>query len=111
MARHVAIRYRDFWDVPRMFIVRHEEHWFLFDCPFDEGKEDFSDTYRVYLLPQIDEEWLAGFWASLSEKAIRRLKDVPVSQVKWDPTKRKGIDPSILDGVSPAKCEATNRKG
>ena len=31
MNRHVPISYRDFWDVPRVFLARHEGRVYLFD--------------------------------------------------------------------------------
>ena len=37
------IEYRDFWDVPRLFVVGHKDKIYLFDSQFDE---------------EIDEAWV-----------------------------------------------------
>src|SRR5437870_2205879 len=100
MPSSVPVRYRDFWDVPRIFIVEHEGHNYLFSCPVDEATEDFGDQYHVYLLPKLEQSPLRGSWADLPAKAIQRLADVPISRVRWDPTRRKEIDIALLDELS-----------
>jgi len=44
-------QYRDFWDIPRIFLVEYGNSLFLFDCEFDEQKEDYGNVFHVYLMP------------------------------------------------------------
>jgi hypothetical protein len=97
MSDRASIRYREFWDVPRVFLVTHRGRLFLFDCPFDEATEDFPDVYRVYALPQLEEAELAGSWDKLSARALSFLGEVPIKQVGFDPSKRQTIDTALLD--------------
>lgn len=90
------IRYRDLWDVPRIFLMQHEGHTFLFDCEFDESTEDFRDTFQIYRMPELDESELAGSWELLTERALQSLGTVPVTAVCFDPTRRKAIDVAVL---------------
>ncbi len=94
------IRYREFWDVPRIFLVPYQGKWFLFDCPFDETSEDYPDSYRVYVIPEPSEEELAGSWDKLPEKAMRCWGDVPIGTVRFDLSKRGEIDTSVLDELT-----------
>jgi hypothetical protein len=93
------IRYREFWDVSRIFLVPYQGKWFLFDCPFDEVTEDFPDSYRVYMIPEPSEEELVGSWDKLHEKAIRCFGAVPIARVRFDPSRRREIDTGVLDGL------------
>src|SRR2546421_11537120 len=97
MSTWADIRYLGFWDVPRIFLVRHGGQLFLFDCPFDEGLDDYPETYAVYLMPELTEAELAGSWHRLAEKAVQRLGEIPVSAVQFDPTRRRQIDTAILN--------------
>ena len=66
------IRYRDFYDVPRIFLANYRGRLYLFDCPFDEETEDFPDFYHVYTMPPIpDEDELT---AMTPEDAAEHLK-------------------------------------
>src|SRR5258708_37801800 len=99
MVHFKQIQYRDFYDVPRMFIVRHRDHVFLFDCPFDEGLDEYPDHYSVYLLSPISSEELDGSWTNLSQRAICNLGQIPVNSVVFDPTRRRSIDGGGLDAL------------
>src|SRR5207302_1388121 len=93
-------KYREFWDVPRMFLVASQGKHFLFDCPFDETTEDFPDAYRVYLMPPSTEEELAGSWDQLSERALQYLGKVLIGKVRFDPSRRREIDTAILEELT-----------
>jgi hypothetical protein len=97
MNQSAPIRYREFWDVPRIFLLPYQGNWFLFDCPFDESTEDFPDSYRVYLIPEPSDEELAGSWDKLHVKAVRFCGEVPIAKVHFDPSKRREIDTKTLD--------------
>jgi hypothetical protein len=92
-----AIRYRDFYDVPRIFITAHNGKHYLFDCPFDNELDDYSDRYRVYQLPALKEHELDGSWERLSDRAVALVGSVPVDDVEFDQSKRKLINTAVLD--------------
>jgi hypothetical protein len=68
-----AICYRDFYDVPRLFLTAYHGEQYLFDCPFDEELNDYPDRYRVYQMPALAEAELQGSWEHLPERASRFL--------------------------------------
>ncbi|HJZ70050.1 MAG TPA: hypothetical protein VKF81_18130 [Blastocatellia bacterium] len=91
------IRYRDFYDIPRIFITTHNGKVYLFDCPFDDELDDYSDRYRIYQLPGIAEDELEGSWERLPERAVSMVGEIPVSEVEFDKTRRNSIDTRILE--------------
>lgn len=97
MTHWAPIQYREFWDVPRIFLVPYQGKCFLFDCAFDEATEDFPDSYRAYIIPEPSQEELVGSWDKLHEKAMHYCGDVPIRRVCFDPSKRREIDASILE--------------
>jgi hypothetical protein len=101
MSSWADIDYRGFWDVPRIFFVRLDGQLYVFDCAFDDDTEDYPETYQVYLMPQIPAEDLPQDWTTLPSRAIRRLGEVPVASVKFDPTKRRQIDTAIFASLTP----------
>jgi hypothetical protein len=104
MDNGAPIKYRGFWDVPRIFLVPYQDKLFLFDCAFDEITEDYPDYYRVYVLPNLADEEPAGSWAKLHLKAIQYVGEVPLASVRFDPSKRREIDSTILDQLTKAIC-------
>ena len=100
MGKMVPIQYREFWDVPRIFLASYRSKLFLFDCPFDEGTEDFPDYYQVYLLPDLEQHALSNSWDKLSSKAIHYFGKVHIKTIRFDQTKRREIDSSILDELA-----------
>lgn len=93
------IQYRDFWDVPRIFLVRHRDRLFLFDCPFDEKTEDFPNVYHIYAMPELTEAVWNASWESLAAKAVELLAVVPITQVVFDPSKRQSVQTDLLDDL------------
>jgi hypothetical protein len=104
------IEYRDFWDVPRMFLVRHDGHLYLFDCEFDEETEDFRNFYKVYIMPELSEEERSDAWIKLPNKATHFCGSVPTGSVLFDETKRNYIDTAILDSLAPELARLTDWK-
>lgn len=99
MAWTDILEFRDYWDVPRIFLVRHRDQLMLFDCPFDEEIEDFLKEYRVYLMPELKAADLSGSWEFLASKAVRALGTIPVREVVFDPTNRKSVRSDLLDQI------------
>lgn len=100
MTPWLPITYRGYWDVPRIFLTRHNGLLFLFDCAFSVDLDDYPDDYTAFLLPpDIHEENLPSDWTTLAGMATRRLGSVPVKDVRFDPTRRKQVDASVLDAL------------
>ncbi|MBY0513589.1 MAG: hypothetical protein K2P78_06720 [Gemmataceae bacterium] len=97
MSDWVPIRYLGFWDVPRNFLVRYAGELLLFDCPFSEALDDYPDTYAVYVLPEMSRDEIDQDWAGLPDKALRKVGDVPIAAVTFDPTMRTAIRAEVLD--------------
>lgn len=101
MNRWADIRYRDFWDEPKVFLVRYDGTLYMFDCPFNEAVEDFGSTYTVYRMPELSDEQVAGAWTHFAALALECLGEIPIADVQFDPTKRRQVDTSILNALTP----------
>jgi len=97
--KYIPIKYREFYDIPRLFIVRYCENTFLFVCEFDEYIDDYSNQYNIYKLKQIDNEIMNGDWNTLYNKHIKILGNAYVNEICFDETKRKGIEESCLINI------------
>src|SRR5688572_17170876 len=84
MKRWTSIKYRDFYDIPRMFLAETPEHLFLFDCPFNEGQDEYEIVFKIFLMPTIPPQELAGSWNDLPSRATRLLGEVPTSEIEFD---------------------------
>jgi hypothetical protein len=94
--QYEPIQYRDFYDVPRVFIVRFNGKTYLFDCPFDESEDEYSTHYSVYVMPPLDTADLANDWRRLPTMAVQLMGKVLVSDVKFDESKRSGISTDFI---------------
>jgi len=99
MPRWFRISYREFSDVPRAVVVSDGQNTYLFDCPFDEMRDDYAPDYEVYVMPSLSRAELSGSWVSFPQRAVRLLGRVPVSSVRFDETRRREIDLDILGHV------------
>lgn len=106
MNDHLPINYRGYWDVPRIFFVDYLGLTYLFDCTFDEDLDDYPDDFEVFLMPPLSEEEMAGSWADHWKKAIRKVGSVPVSAVRFDPTRRKTIGAEVFETLAPPSPQA-----
>jgi hypothetical protein len=79
-----------------MFIAVSDGQQYLFDGSFDDAIDDYPGEYSVYLLPRLSADELAGSWANLVKRAVRRLGVVPTGEICFDPTKRHHIDGDVL---------------
>lgn len=107
MTSWLPIRYRGYWDIPRIFLVRQAGQLFLFDCPFDHDLDDYPDHFTVYRLPDIADEDTPDDWTTLPGRAVRTLGRVPTAAVRFDPTRRAAIDAATFDALRPVLA-ATN---
>jgi hypothetical protein len=93
----VPIKYRDFYDIPRLFLVETNALCVLFDGRFDPAIDDYSPVYEVHLLPMPTASELAGDWNDLIARSHRCVGTVRTSEVEFDSTRRQFINASILD--------------
>ena len=101
----LPIIYREFYDIPRMFIVSFRDRNWLFDGRFDDAADEYPDEYRVYSLPALSDEVLEGDWSSLPARASAFAGTIPTANVQFDPTRRRTISSRALEellGAAPA---------
>ena len=97
----VPIRYREFHDIPRIFLAEHRGHIYLFDCSFDENADEYPDRYRVFRLPHgVTPPAEGASWIGLAEGGAF-IAEVPISAVEFDPTRRAAVDAAVFDRLSP----------
>jgi hypothetical protein len=97
MAYSVPFNYRDFYDVPRMMLLRYRQRVILLDCPFDEAIDDYRSIYAVYMMADDADLNPTGSWRPLPTMAQKYLGAVPVQSVQFDPSRRKFITADFLD--------------
>jgi hypothetical protein len=88
----LPITYKGFHDIPRTFLCRKDGKLLLFDCLFDEARDDYPEHYQVYLLPEIPADELEGSWEGLPGKALRAYGTMPVRLARFDKSLRKEVD-------------------
>lgn len=94
----VAFTSRDFYDLPKLFLIRVENQWALFDGQFSEGHDEYARTYQVYLMgPTFVPP--GGSWEGLADQARSRLGSVPVTRVELDPSRRRWFNRESLVAV------------
>lgn len=91
MSTWIPFQYRDFYDVPRMIVLRYQGRTILLDCVFDSAVDEYRDTYEVFELGGLPLEALQGSWQGLRARAIKRLGAVQVSAVRFDASTRKQL--------------------
>lgn len=97
--RWLPIRFRDFYDFPRAFVVQRDAQYFFFRSPSASRIDNRPPHYRVYLLNSEGIERLEDdSWKDL-EFGARLLGEVPVHAVRFDPTQREFIDGALLDSI------------
>jgi hypothetical protein len=74
IAEMIPFRYVEFYDVPRVVVVRHSGKLPLLVSGFDEKLDAYPDSYSVYLLPEAVEDSLArGSWEFLKDTNLHCL--------------------------------------
>jgi hypothetical protein len=99
MEQKVPFIYREFYDVPRMIILRRRHAQILLESTFDRATEEYASVYNVFQLPDISEDQLQGSWEHLSSKATKLLGQIPVVNVEFDATKRKQLNADFIDDL------------
>ena len=96
MAKWHPIVYRDFYDVPRAFVVNDEKRTLFFVSSFDEALDDYREDYDVYEMLNLSETELKGSWENLEQRAKRKLGSIRVAGVHFDSTLRREVDLDVL---------------
>jgi hypothetical protein len=99
-AEMVPFRYVDFYDVPRCIVVRCQGRLFLLQSAFNCELDEYPDSYSVYALPELVEDSLKGSsWEFLESIPMNCIGQIRIDRVRFDPSKRKALDPSCLDDL------------
>lgn len=93
----VPIQYREFYDVPRAFIVKRGGVLFFFDSGFGDNSDEYAPQFRVYRLgTHVPEDLGTSSWHGLKSSGTF-VGEVAVSSVRFDPTLRETVDDSVFD--------------
>jgi hypothetical protein len=111
MPQWADIEYRDFWDVPRMFVARHDGRPYLFRDPFDSMTENYSHQYEVLELPPLGADELKGSWDGLAGRALTKLGTVRIDEVEFDSSRRRSMDTAIIDKLLEATTSPSKQAG
>lgn len=92
----LPVRYRDFYDLPRLVAVEYRGRAYLFDSPFDDEVDDYADCYTVYRLPEnlvgrLDDSSWEGLLSDAEE-----VGRVSLADVEFDVTKRERMNDSVF---------------
>lgn len=91
----LPIRYRDFHDIPRAFVVEHHGQILFFDCPFDDAGDNYPDFYTVLRLDRVTLANLEESWENLASLGSK-IGKIPTGQVRFDSTRRAAVDAASL---------------
>lgn len=94
----VPIQYREFYDIPRLFVIAMEGRTYLLDCQFDEALDEYGDRFEVFELTSSPAPDLQKSWAMLSASGVH-LGAVLVADVEFDATRRQAVRPGFLSRV------------
>ncbi|MBB4637844.1 hypothetical protein [Longimicrobium terrae] len=93
----LPIRYRDFYDVPRLIVVTLATRNYLLDCPFDDNLDDYPDKYQIYVLESLEGLQDAD-WRNFADQG-RWIGDVEVDAIEFDSSRRAAIRHESLQFV------------
>src|SRR5690349_4318812 len=82
MSDWTVIDYTRYSDVPREFVVRHGEHAYYFESPFDEMLDDYTPFFYVYRIRASDVETPLTGWSEFRRTGAR-LPDIPVANLRF----------------------------
>src|SRR6267143_4014107 len=92
-----SFRYVEFYDYPRCIVLNYRDKLVLLQSAFDDERDVYPGEYTVYLLPTTAAADLkTGSWKFLEKLQLDPLGPIPIARVKFDSTRRKRLDASIL---------------
>lgn len=93
----LPIRYRDFYDIPRAFVVERAGDLLFFDCPFSQALDDYGEEYTVYRVQdELRDRIDLISWTDLGNQS-ECIGVVPTKAVKFDATKRRAIIADVFE--------------
>jgi hypothetical protein len=91
-----SIRYADFWDVPRVFALEHDDSLYVFYCPFDEQTDDYALRYTVYRIPETTLSSVSdGAWQALIDSG-EKVGQCAVADIRFDAFHPTAVDDAVL---------------
>jgi len=97
--------YRDFYDIPRAFVVEHVGQHVLFDCPFNDALDGYGDEYTIYRISDEMRERIDQVsWTNLGNQ-LQLLGVVPTTAVRFDATKRLEISAEVFERLKPLRTK------
>ena len=93
----LSMEHRNFWDIPRMAVVRFEGETYVFDCPFSDELDEYPDFFTVYRI-QRDVPPSGGSWLDLTDGA-EVVGHIPARDVRFDPTRRRAIAAETMQRI------------
>lgn len=98
MASRIPFTYGEFYDVPRMIRFEFGRRWYFLRSFFVDERDDYDDTYDVYLLPHhtaAEIEADPHYWMELDR--AKHLGRIPIATVGLDETRRQSIDGLVME--------------
>jgi len=94
---YLPIRYREFYDIPRVFIVDWNGAIYLFESPFDNDRDEYQPNYSAYRLGEdLRERFDDVSWTDLAILG-EPLGSVDTGLVEFDPTRRELVNASVFE--------------
>jgi hypothetical protein len=92
----VPFKYGDFYDVPRLIVLKYKGRIIMLGSYFDEKKDEYEDSYSIYLLPSsINVEVSKSLYQG--DVDAKLIGSVSIKSVVFDTTKRNALNPEFLD--------------
>jgi len=89
------LEYRDFYYVPRAFIIEPQRQMLLFfDCAFDEDRDDYGDVFKVGVLRSGERSGLLEDWHKMD--LLANIGSIPITAVHFDDSRRREV---FIDGL------------
>jgi hypothetical protein len=89
-------QYREFYDIPRAFVVERAGDLLFFDCPFNDSRDDYEPEYTVFKIQDAHRDKVdQPSWLDLRRYG-ERIGAVPTGAVTFDETRRRAIDTSVF---------------
>lgn len=100
MTEWLPIRYRAFYDLPRMVVVEYQGKLFLLDSRFERSVDEYSQDFIVYDLPRVADAILeCPSWEGLASLG-KALGTIPTASITFDPTRRRAIAADLFERIS-----------
>jgi hypothetical protein len=97
----LPIKYRDFYDLPRMIVAEFRGALYLLECPFDEHADEYHDNFVIYRLHGAARQMLDRVsWLGMSGLGVQ-VGRIAVGMVRLDKTRRRYLDAAVLERLVP----------